>query len=79
MAIFNTAILPYFSCGLPTTIPEASKKIVIIETRRFMDGPLDNNIIGHLRETKYQERDELKETDHSMIFKLDKSICYSFV
>ena len=24
MAIFNTAILPYFSCGLPTTIPEAS-------------------------------------------------------
>ena len=24
MAIFNTVILPYFSCGLPTTIPEAS-------------------------------------------------------
>ena len=43
-----------------------------------MDGPLDNNI-GHLRETKNQERNELKETDHSMIFKLDKNICYSFV
>ena len=53
--------------------------MVIIETRRFMDGPLDNNIIGHLRETKNQERDELKEKDHSMIFKLDQSICYSFV
>ena len=44
-----------------------------------MDGPLDNNTIGHLRETKNQERDELKSTDHSMFFKLDKSICYSFV
>ena len=43
------------------------KKIVIIETRRFMDGPLDNNI-GHLRETKNQERNELKETDHLIFF-----------
>ena len=42
-----------------------------------MDGPLDNNI-GQLRETKNQERNELKETDH-LIFLLDKNICYSFV
>ena len=37
-----------------------------------MDGPLDNNI-GHLREIKNQERNELKETDH-LIFLLDKNI-----
>ena len=31
MAIFNTAILPYFSCGLPTTIPEASYVLTEVE------------------------------------------------
>ncbi len=32
MAIFNTVILPYFSCGLPTTIPEASNFFSSIES-----------------------------------------------
>ena len=41
-------------------IEHIQKRIVIIETRRFMIGPLDTPIIGHLRETKNQERNELK-------------------
>ena len=37
MAIFNTAILPYFSCGLPTTIPEASEYIKVFVTRHDLE------------------------------------------
>ena len=64
---FPSIIYTVLRSNVTAKIEYIQKKIVIIETRRFMDGPLDNNI-GHLRETKNQERNELKETDHLFFF-----------
>lgn len=72
MAIFNTAILPYFSCGLPTTIPEASNfwdydKSEYILTKKEETGKTISkataqknlqNLLVHVFESEFNKKDK---------------------
>ena len=61
MAIFNTVILPYFSCGLPTTIPEASNEFVVIffnkaeEEKKAVEIRSDGDLLAFCHEPRTRQ------------------------